>query len=215
MKSSFICAGILIVLLTSCRTDQKVEVKEDSTKTKESVSTSTKESAPHDTAQTSVKTDTAGAKPASDLPPMAKPIEPDRLANYLPKMDGWLHGELEKEIKVRKNFNSSRVLQTYTKDGKKFIVEINDYAYVPFLYQPFEQYKGDYLQDDNQERTESTKLEGFQAVQTWEKSNKRANIFVFPGKRYVVQITGESLTNIDEARDIAKAINLTGLSNLE
>src|SRR2546421_10804637 len=67
----------------------------------------------------------------SNLPPMAKAIEPDRLAAYLPKMLGWTsQGELQKELQIRENFNRSRVNQTYTNGSKKVKVQIDDFAYI-------------------------------------------------------------------------------------
>lgn len=210
------CGLAVCTALFSCRNNnQRVDDSLDTLITRTTVpdkpSTKTKDTV---VAQTPAATpDTA--KHPSDLPPMATPITPDRLAQFLPKMDGYLRGELVRETKIRKNFNSSMVEQPYTKGDKKFTVQINDYAYVPFLYQPFEQFQGNYLDDNNDERTETTTIGGFRAVQTWEKKNHRSTIFSFPGKRYVVRLIGDNLTNVDEARAVLESMDLSGLSQLQ
>src|SRR2546422_894423 len=56
----------------------------------------------------------------SNLPPMAKAIDPNRLANFLPRMPGWTSDdELQKEIQIRENFNRSRAAQSYIMGPKK------------------------------------------------------------------------------------------------
>ncbi len=164
----------------------------------------------HTTADT-----TAIAHPVNDLPPIASPIPPEKLATFLPPMDGYTASELQQESKVRKNFSSSKVERTFTKGPVKIVLEIDDFAYVPFLYSPFEKYKDTYLDDDNVERTETTTIKGYHAVQTWEKQSKGALITLFPGKRYVVRLTSDGLNSIDEARSILQGMNLSGLETLQ
>jgi hypothetical protein len=158
--------------------------------------------------------DTA-AKPKSDLPPIAIPISPDRLAQFMPKMDGFAAGELQQETKIRKDNNSSKAARMFTEDGKKITIEINDFAYVPFLYGPFEQYRDAYLDDNNDERTETTTIGGYHAVQTWEKKSYAATIFVFPGKRFVVKLQADGIQNVGDARSILESMNLKGLEALQ
>jgi hypothetical protein len=147
--------------------------------------------------------------------PIPDPIATARLAEFLPQLPGYQTGELQEETKVRPNFKSSKVLQTYTTGDKKITVEINDYCNVPFLYDPFAKFmEGDYLNDDNVERTETTTIKGFKAVQTWEKKNNHGNIFVFPGERFVISIIGEGVQNIGELRSVAESINLNSLAVL-
>ncbi|MDP4198761.1 MAG: hypothetical protein Q8922_02205 [Bacteroidota bacterium] len=162
----------------------------------------------------SMKAASDTAKPA--LPPMAKAIEPGRLSQYLPKMNGWtLQGELEHELQIRDNFNRSRVAQTYALGAKKVRVEINDFAYIPYLYEPWQKFKGNYLDDDNVARTETTTIAGFPAVQTMEKHDPRASVTLFPGNRYVVSITVDGAEDINDARRIAESMDLKGLESLQ
>ncbi len=152
----------------------------------------------------------------SALPPMAKAVEPARLMTYLPKMAGWgLSGEIEHEFQIRDNFNRSRVAQTYTLGAKKVRVEINDFAYVPYLYEPWQKFKSNYLDDDNIARTETTILSGYHAVQTMEKHDPHASVSVFPGNRYVITITMDGADNINDARHIAESMDLRGLESLQ
>ena len=168
-----------------------------------------------DTAIQHAPTDTASiAHPVNTLPPIATPIAPEKLAKFMPAMAGFTTGELQQETKVRKNFNSSRAAQTFAKDGAKFTVEINDYAYVPFLYEPFDKYKDAYLDDDNDERTETTTIAGFHAVQTWGKKSFEATIYLFVGRRYIVKVSAEGVKNIGEARAVIETMDLHGLERV-
>ncbi len=152
----------------------------------------------------------------SNLPPMAKAIDPTRLAQFLPKMPGWtLSGEMEHEIQVHDNFNRSRVAQTYANGAKKVKIEINDYAYVPYLYDAWQKFKGTYLDDDNFARTETTTIAGYHAVQTMEKKDPHGSVTVFPGNRYVVTIILDGADNINDVRRIAESMDLKGLESLQ
>lgn len=152
----------------------------------------------------------------SDLPPMAKAIEPRQLLPYFPKMAGWtLSGEMEHELQIRDSFNRSRLAQTYTMGAKKVKIEINDFAYVPYLYDAWQKFKGNYLDDDNVARTETTMIGGYHAVQTMEKHDPHGSVTVFPGKRYVVTIVMDGAESINDIRRIAESMDLRGLENLQ
>jgi hypothetical protein len=173
--------------------------------------------------------DTAGIKPPakdsaqpkadsahSNLPPIAKAIEPDRLAFFLPTLSGWTsQGEMQKEIQIRENFNRSRISQSFVNGTKKLKIQIDDFAYVPYLYDPWQKFKGTYLDDNNDERTETTTIAGYRAIQSMEKKESHGEITLFPGNRYVVSITEDGAENINEVRRIAEQMNLKGLETLQ
>jgi hypothetical protein len=163
--------------------------------------------------------DTAKAKADTThptLPPIAKAIEPNRLAAFLPKMIGWNPvGELQKEIQVRDTFNRSRVSQSYEMGTKKVKVQIDDFAYVPYLYAPWTKFKGTFLDDNNDERTETAMLGNYRIVQSMEKKDQHGEITVFPGNRYIVTITEDGAENINEVRKIAESMDLKGLEILQ
>jgi hypothetical protein len=152
----------------------------------------------------------------SDLPPIARAIEPDRLAQFLPHLTGWTPtGELQKEIQIHDKFNKSRVEQDYVSGDKKVKVEINDYAYVPYLYEPWSKFKGTYIDDDNIARTETSTLGPYHVVQSMEKKDPHAEVTVFPGKRFIVRVVEDGSPTIDEARTIAQQVDLRGLEAIQ
>jgi len=167
----------------------------------------------------STANDTSHAKPDTvrpNLPPMAKAIEPARLANYLPKLPDWTpDGELQTELQIRENFNRSRVAQNYVMGGKKLKVQIDDFAYVPYLYDPWQKFKGTYLDDDNVQRTEATTIGMYRGVQSMEKKEPHGEVTVFPGNRYVVTIVEDGAESINEVRHIAESMDLRGLEALQ
>jgi hypothetical protein len=173
----------------------------------------------NDTANLANKQDTTKAKADTihpTLPPIAKAIEPNRLASFLPKMAGWNPvGELQKEIQVRDTFNRSRVSQSYEMGAKKVKVQIDDFAYVPYLYVPWTKFSGTFLDDNNDERTETTMLGNYRVAQSMEKKEPHAEITVFPGNRYIVTITEDGAENINEVRKIAESMDLKGLEILQ
>ncbi len=158
------------------------------------------------------KADTA--RPA--LPPIARAVTPDRLAEFLPNMTGWAtQGELQKELHIHDSINFSRAWQAYTSGTKTVTIQINDFAYVPSYYTPYQKYKGTYLEDNNNERVETTTISGFPAIQTMEKKSPHAEIVVLPGNRYVVVIVEDGENDVNEVRRIATSINLKGLETLQ
>ena len=161
--------------------------------------------------------DTTKAKAdTSNLPPIAKAIEPDRLALFLPTLSGWTHeGDTLKEIQIRENFNRSRVALNFVNGTKKLKIQIDDFAYVPYLYDPWQKFKGIYLDDNNDERTETTTIAGYRAVQSMDKKEPHGEVTLFPGSRYVISIIEDGADNINEVRRIAESMNLKGLEMLQ
>jgi hypothetical protein len=202
-------AASLLLLVADCNSNPHPQMALDTIRTSsDSTETATDTIRTRDTA----KIDTMHA----GLPPMAKAIDPSRLAQFLPKMAGWTpSGELQKEIQIRDNFNKSRAAQTYTQDQKKVTIEINDFAYVPSFYEPWQKYQGTYLNDDNNARTETTTIAGYRAVQTMQKHIPQAEVTVFSGKRYVVTVLEDGAENINEAHKIAASIDFKGLELLQ
>jgi len=203
------CAFAASLLLVGCNSNPHPQMALDTIRTSSDSSETT-----IDTIRTrdTAKIDTTHAS----LPPMAKAIDPTRLAQFLPRMPGWTpSGDLQKEIQIRDNFNKSRAAQTYTQDQKKVTIEINDFAYIPSLYEPWQKYQGTYLDDDNNARTETTTIVGYRAVQTMQKHVPQCEVTIFPGKSYVVTVLEDGAENINEARKIAASIDLKGLELLQ
>ena len=219
LKRSFVFGFALLMLascmLASCRDgNRQVEQSDTTTVTRtETPGSNSSDNKPIDIGTPSG--DTASHVTTSDLPPIATPLEPDRLATFLPTIDDYTAEDVQKETRIRSNIKVSKAWRVYRNGDKKITVTVNDFAYVPSQYMPYEQYRGEYLQDDNIERTESTRISGYEAVQTWLKKENRAEITLFPGKRYVVQLTADAMNDISEARRVLDNMNLSGLESLQ
>ncbi len=204
----FLIVSTISILSDGCRRNESLPLLMDSLHSSTDSTTIIKQS--QDTSK--AKADTI----ASNLPPMAKAIEPDRLAAFLPNLPGWTpQGDTIKEIQVHENFNRSRAALNYVNGSKKLKIQIDDFAYVPYLYDPWQKFKGIYLDDNNDERTETTTIAGYRAVQSMEKKEPHGEITLFPGNRYVVSIVEDGADNINEVRRIAEAVNLKGLEALQ
>jgi hypothetical protein len=212
MLKRFCVFGFAVFALVSCRDGNRhVEVSDSTSVTRTETPTGSNDK-PIEVG--TPNQDTASHVATSDFPPIATPLEPDRLAAYLPSLDGYTAEEVQKETRIRSNMKVSKASRVYRNGDKKITVTINDYAYVPSQYLPYEQYRGEYLQDDNVERTESTRIAGYEAIQTWLKKENRAEITLFPGKRYVVQVNADGMNDVSEARRVLDAMDLTGLEGL-
>jgi hypothetical protein len=130
-KSRFFYFVVLVtcLLCSGCRRDESSYTSLDTIRSA------------NDTTNLANKQDTTKAKADtvhSTLPPIAKAIEPNRLAAYLPKMTGWTTvGDIQKEIQIRDTFNRSRITQNYSNGAKTLKIQIDDFAYVPYLYAPW------------------------------------------------------------------------------
>jgi hypothetical protein len=212
MKQVFLLALALTVFVGCDRGNREVEMRDSTIVTRTDDGGSTDIDTPP---QPSTQDTQSTSQPVSDLPAVVPPLAPERLETYLPSLDGYTAGEIERETRIRPNLKVSKAWRTYTNGDKKVRVTINDFAYVPSQYTPFEQYRGEYLQDDNLERTEATRLSGYETIQTWLKKENRAELTIFPGKRYVVQVTADGMSSVNEARAIAEKIDLSALESLQ
>lgn len=211
-KQSFIL-GLSMLAVIGCNTGEREVTLSDTTtithteSERPSVPTTEPGTPQPDTQQTTSTT--------ANLPPIATPLPPDRLASFIPNFDGYTAEDLQTETRIRSNIKVSKAWRVFKNGEKKITLTINDFAYVPSQYIPYEQYRGEYLQDDNLERTEATRIGGFETIQTWLKKENRAELTIFPGRRYVVSLIADQMGSVDEARRLAESIDLRGLEGLE
>ncbi len=204
--------GFSLLMLGSCRDgNRQVETTDSTTVSR----TETPKTGSDDPIEVSTPApDTSSRVATAPLTPV-DPLEPDRLASFLPSLDGYTAEDIQKETRIRSNMKFAKASRVYKNGDKKITVTINDYAYVPSNYLQYEQYRGQYLQDDNIERTESTRISGYEAVQTWLKKENRAEITLFPGNRYIVQLAADGMNDVSEARRVIDGMDLSGLEGLK
>lgn len=205
---------LIVILFFSCRSSDRTDIATDSTARTERTDETTIE-APKEPAAT---TDTAAGpdNTSLNLPPPVELLSPERLDDFLPKPESMTAEEIQHETRIRSNLRLSRAWQVYRSGDKKFTVTINDFAYMPASYAPYEQFRtGSYLQDDNLERTELTTVSGYETIQTWLKKENRAELTLFPGKRYVVTVIGDNLSDVRDARMLLEQMDLRGLEALQ
>ena len=201
---------VAVCHLCSCRSADRTDITTDSTITTQRSDETTIE-APATPEPRQDTTNTGGGS-SSALPPPVEPLSPERLDDFLPKLDNMTAEEVQHETRIRSNLRLSRASQVFRSGDKKFTVTINDFAYMPANYAPYEQFRtGNYLQDDNLERTELTRVSGYETIQTWLKKENRAELTTFPGNRFVVTVVGDNLADVREARMVLEQTNLREL----
>lgn len=149
-----------------------------------------------------------------------KPVPPvnfKTLQEFLPKeIAGFTRGEPEGATATFGEWSFSSAEVTFTKGEETSIkVSILDYAHITSLYTPFQIWlSGNFNVEDSHGYSRSVKVEGFPGFENFRKDDKRCELTLLVGDRYIVQLTGENTQNMDALRDVMKQIDLSSLAKV-
>lgn len=147
----------------------------------------------------------------------SKPVPPvsfKQLIDYLPKELGGMKGsEPEGETTTAGQWQYSQASVNYSgTDGQSADVGIFDYAHISMLYLPFQlALKMKVSQESTHGYSRSGDVDGFPALEEWNKNDRRSEVTVLVGDRFVVTAKmngGEE----GAARKIVDRIDLKGLA---
>jgi len=150
----------------------------------------------------------------------SKPVPPvsfKKLQEFLPKeIAGFQRGEPEGATATFAEWSFSSAEVTFTKDEETRIkVSILDYAHITLLYAPFQLWlAGNFNVEDSHGYQRSVKVEGFPGFEDFRKDDKRCELTVIVGDRYIVQLTGENIVDMNVLRSVVKQIDLSGLAKI-
>lgn len=151
-----------------------------------------------------------GGKDAKPVPPVSY----KQLIGYLPKELGGMKGsEPEGETTTAGQWQYSQANVNFSGgDGQSAEVGIFDYAHISMLYLPFQMaLRMKVNQESTKGYTRSGEMDGFPALEEWDKNDKRSEMTVLVGDRFVVSAKmrgGEE----GAARQIVDKIDLKGLA---
>lgn len=147
----------------------------------------------------------------------AKPVPPvgfKTLIGYLPKeLSGMKASEPEGETTTAGQWQYSQANVHFNGDaGRSADVGVFDYAHISMLYLPFQMaLKMKVSQESTRGYSRSTEYKGYPALEEWNTSDKRSELTVLAGDRFVVSA---KMSGGDEsaARQIMDKIDVKGLA---
>jgi len=155
----------------------------------------------------------AGGKTAD-----GKKIEPiafQALQTHLPKVSGWEMGEPEGQ-RMTMPVPFSQVETEYRKGDAQVDVTIVDTGFAQLLIAPWSMMLAvGYENETSNGYEKSTSIAGNPAVEKWNKRDKRGELNILVGKRYMVTIDGRDLSDIKELHQFASAMDLGAIANLK
>jgi len=147
----------------------------------------------------------------------SKPVPPvsfKTLIDYLPKeLGGMKPSEPEGETTTAGQWQYSQASVNFSGgEGESAEVGIFDYAHISMLYLPFQMaLKMKVSQESTRGYSRSGDVDGFPALEEWNKDDRRSEVTVLVGDRFVVTAKmrrGEE----GAAREIVKKVDLKGLA---
>jgi hypothetical protein len=204
-------AFALIVVFAECGKKADTSKQQGTTEQQQAAAEGTLQ---EDTAMTGEQAEGESGK--TEPKPVA-PVNFKKLQEYLPKqIAGCAAGEPEGATATFGKFSFSSTDVTFTKDENTRIkVSIFDYAYVPELYMGFKMWlDGNYNVEDSHGYQKSVKVEGVPGLEVFQKENKRSELTILVGNRFIVQATGENITDMNVLRSVLKQIDLAGLAKV-
>lgn len=147
----------------------------------------------------------------------AKPVPPvsfKALIEYLPKdLGGMKASEPEGQTTTAQQWQYSQASVSFSGgEGQSAQVSVADFAHIGLLYLPFQAaLKMKISQESTNGYERATEFAGYPALEEWDKSEKRSELTVLVGDRFVVNTKmrgGEE----GAARQIAEKIDLKGLA---
>lgn len=155
----------------------------------------------------------AGLATGKDSKPVP-PVSFNKLIEFLPKnLDGMKATEPEGETATAGQWQYSEAKVVFNGDmGQNASAGIFDYAHISIMYLPYQMLTRMKVSKESTRGYErTTEMDGFPAYEEWDKNNKRSELTVLVGDRFIVhtEANGGEETG---ARKIMDKIDLKGLS---
>ena len=144
-----------------------------------------------------------------------EPIAFQTLQTHLPKVSGW---EMEEPRGQRMTMPVpfSQVETEYRKGDANIEVTIVDTGFAQLLIAPWSMMlAAGYESETSDGYEKATNIGGNPAIEKWNKRDKRGELNILVGKRYMVTIDGRDVADIKELHQFASAMNLGAIANLK
>jgi hypothetical protein len=153
---------------------------------------------------------------ASGQSPAPTTVPHETLKPFLPTLPGWTRGEISGETTNAMGISISRVEANYEKGAANLSFEIMDSSLNQSITMPFQMAaKMGIVEQTADGSTKGLMFSGFPAIETWSPSSKNGELGVLVGGRFLVKVSGNSVTDIDVIRSAVNAVDLKKLAALK
>jgi len=150
--------------------------------------------------------------------PDGKPVEPvafQTLQSHLPKVAGWEMSEPEGR-RMTMPVPFSQVETDYRKGDARIEVTIVDTGFAQMLVAPWSMMLATgYSQETSSGYEKATTVAGNPAIEKWDSREKRGELNILVGKRFMVTLDGHDVADIKEVQAFASAMDLNGIAALK
>lgn len=150
--------------------------------------------------------------------PDGKPVEPvafQTLQTYLPKVSGWEMSEPEGR-RMTMPVPFSQIETEYQKGDTRIDVTIVDTGFAQMLVAPWSMMLATgYSQETSSGYEKATTVSGNPAIEKWDSREKRGELNILVGKRFMVTLDGRDVADIKEVQAFASAMDLNGIAGLK
>lgn len=150
--------------------------------------------------------------------PNAKPVEPVSfrdLQTAFGDIDGWEKGKPTGE-RMSSPINFSRAEVDYRKDDSRIQIQISDSAFNQMLVMPYSMFLTAGYEKETQDGYErSTKVGGHPGWEKWNSERKNGELNAIVAKRFIVQIEGRDIADMQVLHSAMATVDLAKLASLK
>jgi hypothetical protein len=142
------------------------------------------------------------------------PVAYERLMEVLPEAPGWTRSDHRGErAALPVPYASAYAL--YERDGQRISAEITDTALSQLLLSPFAMFLGAGFEERTADGfTRATTVAGAPAFEDWNAPDRRGEVVVVVGDRFLVKLTGTNVSDVETVTSLASRLRLTRLAEL-
>lgn len=142
----------------------------------------------------------------------AEPVAFRDLMALLPSLDGWERSEPEGE-RMTAPMPYAVASARYRKGEAEMDLKLTDSALNQVLLLPYAMItSGGFDRETSTGYEKAVKVAGYPGMETWKAPNRRAELTVIVGKRFVVNVTG---SGVDSTRDLHTLVSSIDLAKLQ
>ena len=146
-----------------------------------------------------------------------KPVDPvnfRELLFFLVDLPGWEADEEPEGSSVTYGeYKISQVQRSYSAGEKSLSITVVDGAYVPMAYTTFQAYKT-FEMDTSDRYVKGTTFKSYPGVEGYEYEPKSGFLMVLVADRFLVNVEGDSIENVNEIKEVANHLPWSKLASV-
>jgi hypothetical protein len=152
---------------------------------------------------------------AQGKPGSAKLVDYEVLKGMLPELNGWERtGAKGQQVSMGISVSSAEA--QYTKGDASMKLEIIDTSFSQMVLAPFMMFaRAGYEEKSDDGYKKGITLGGHPGFESWEKSNRDAEVHVVVGERFLVNVEANNVDNPEAPRALAQAVDFGKLAGMK